>query len=84
MKYGRGNIFVVWALYAKIILDLDDRKRFGYHENPAQSVENIVNSLTDEEILAIFSSYEFSTIVRRYICLHIQQNKIHAIEVRVK
>jgi len=75
-----GRIFIVWALYAKIILDLDDRKRFGYHENPAQSVENIVNSLTDEEILAIFSSYEFSTIVRRYIHLHIAQNKIRAIE----
>ena len=75
-----GRIFVVWALYAKIILDLDDRKRFGYHENPARSVENIVNSLTDEEILAIFSSYEFSTLVRRYIRLHIEQNKIRAIE----
>lgn len=75
-----ARIFVVWALYAKIILDLDDRKRFGYYENPARSVENIVNSLTDEEILAIFSSYEFSTIVRRYIRLHIQQNKIRAVE----
>jgi hypothetical protein len=74
------DIFVVWALYAKIILDLDDLKRFGLHENPARSVENIVNSLTDEEILAIFSSYEFSTIVRRYIRLHIGQNKIRAIE----
>jgi len=68
-----GRIFILWALYAKIILDLDDRKRFGYHEN-------IVNSLTDEEILAIFSSYEFSTIVRRYIHLHIAQNKIRAIK----
>jgi hypothetical protein len=75
-----GRIFVVWALYAKIILDLDDRKRFGLHENPARSVEEIVNSLTDEEILAIFSSYEFSTILRRYIHLHIGQNKIRAIE----
>jgi hypothetical protein len=74
------DIFVVWALYAKIILDLDDRKRFGLHENPARLVENIVKSLTDDEILAIFSSYEFSTIVRRYIRLHIGQNKIRAIE----
>jgi len=77
-----GDIFVVWALYAKIILDLDDRKRFGLHENPARSVEDIINSLTDDEILAIFSSYEFSTIVRRYIRLHIGQNKICAIEAR--
>ena len=75
-----GDVFVVWALYAKIILDLDDRKRFGLHENPARSIEDIINSLTDDEILAIFSSYEFSTIVRRYIRLHIGQNKIRAIE----
>jgi hypothetical protein len=80
------NIFVVWTLYAKIILDLDDRKRFGLHENPARLVEklveNIIKSLTDDEILAIFSSYEFSTIVRIYIRLHIGQNKIRAIEAR--
>jgi hypothetical protein len=73
-----GNIFVVWALYAKIILDLDDCTRFGL--NSDRSVENIVSMLTDDEILAIFSSYEFCTILRKYICLHIQQKKIREIE----
>lgn len=79
---GVKDVFIVWALYAKTILNLDDRKRFGLHENPARSVEDIINSLTDDEILAIFSSYEFSIILRRYIRLHIGQNKIRAIEAR--
>ena len=73
-----GDIFIVWALHAKIILDFDDCTRFGV--NPSNSVENIVSMLTDDEILVIFSSYEFCTILRKYICLHIQQNKIRAIQ----
>ena len=67
------DLFISWALIAKITIDTDDRRRFGRLDNPNQTVEEIYCSLTDDEIMSFLESHEVFVIVRRYIHMHIQQ-----------
>lgn len=78
------NLFICWAVIAKITFDIEDCRMFGQFVNPNQTVRDIICSLTDDEILSLLSSHEVSVIVRRYIQIHLQQCAIRDGIVREK
>jgi hypothetical protein len=76
------NLFICWAVIAKITIDIDDCRMFGKFVHPNKTVRDIICSLTDDEILCLLASHEVSVIVRRYIQIHIQQCAIRDVIVR--
>lgn len=70
--------FISWALLAKILMDIEDRKMFGLY--PTLSLIQFIDSMSDEEILNLFASHEFSTIFRKYISFFTKQQQLRDIE----
>lgn len=73
--------FISWALLAKILMDIEDRKMFSlYPMYPTLSLIQFIDSVSDAEILNLFASHEFSTIFRKYISFFTKQQQLRDIE----
>jgi hypothetical protein len=51
---------------------------FGLNQN--QTIEHMINSMSDAEILNLFASHEFSIIFRKYISFFTKQQQLRDIE----
>jgi len=73
--------FISWALLAKILMDIEDRKMFSFYPMyPTLSIIQFIDSMSDSEILNLFASHEFSTIFRKYIIFFTKQQQLRDIE----
>lgn len=70
--------FISWALLAKILMDIEDCRMFGLY--PTKSHIQLIDSMSDAEILNLFASHEFSTIFRKYISFFTKQQQLREIE----
>ena len=71
--------FISWALLAKILMDIEDCKMFDFLYPPKSHIQ-IIDSMSDAEILNLFASHEFSTIFRKYISFFSKQQQLREIE----